>query len=156
MVLPKKKPVTTQELRKFGLQIGGIFLAIALFVLWHKGAGHKVFMVTGLLGVYLVGFGAALPDSLAGFHRFWLKLADLLGRYVGHYVGMAFFSLLYWILFAPVAVIMRIVGFDPLGIRKHKHASTYWHPRKAALSSDHYERQFSIERQTDEQKVDSH
>ncbi|MBK7497008.1 MAG: hypothetical protein IPI28_17035 [Candidatus Omnitrophica bacterium] len=115
MVLPKKKPVTTQELRKFGLQIGGIFLAIALFVLWRKGAGHKVFMVTGLLGVYLVGFGAALPDSLAGFHRFWLKLADLLGRYVGHYVGMAFFSLLYWILFAPVAVIMRIVGFDPLG-----------------------------------------
>lgn len=36
MVLPKKKPVTTQELRKFGLQIGGIFLAIALFVLWRK------------------------------------------------------------------------------------------------------------------------
>lgn len=156
MVLPKNKPVTTRELRKFGLQIGGIFLAIATFVLWRKGPGHLVFILSSVLGVYLVGFGAIQPDLLAGFHRFWLKLADFLGRYVGHYVGMLFFSVLYWILFAPVALIMRIVGFDPLGLRKHKRASTYWNPRTAALSSDHYERQFSIERQTDEQKVDSH
>lgn len=146
----KRNPPTIQELRKFGLQIGGIFLALSALFLWRKGSGSLMFMITAILGTYLVVFGAVKPGFLAGFNRFWWKLSEFLGRYVGHYVGLAFFSILYWILFAPVAVIMRIVGFDPLGLRRHKTAPTYWHERPWPLSSDHYEHQFSIEKRDHE------
>jgi hypothetical protein len=145
MPTPNRNPSTPQELRKFGYQIGGIFLALSALFLWRKGVGILC-VVTALLGTYLVVFGALKPELLAGFNRFWWKLSDFLGRYVGHYVGLAFFTILYWILFAPVAVIMRIVGFDPLGLRRHRNAASYWHERPAPLSSDHYEHQFSIEK----------
>ncbi len=150
MLTPKRKPSTPRELRKFGYQIGGIFLAISALFLWRKGTGSYTFMVTAVLGAYLVIFGAVRPEMLAGFNRFWWKLSDFLGRYIGHYVGLAFFSILYWILFTPVSVIMRLVGFDPLGLRRHKNASSYWHERPWPLSSDHYEHQFSIEKRDHE------
>lgn len=143
-------PSTPQELRRFGYQTGGIFLVIAALFLWRKGLGNPVFVVTAALGAYLVLFALARPELLTGFSRFWWKLSDFLGRYVGHYVGLAFFTILYWILFAPVAIIMRIVGFDPLGLRRHKSASSYWHERPWPLSSDHYEHQFSIEKRDHE------
>ncbi len=149
MLPPNRTPSTPQELRKFGLQIGGIFLTLSALYLWRKGTGI-ISMATALLGAYLVVLGALKPDLLAGFNRFWWKLSGFLARYVGHYVGLGFFTILYWILFAPVAVIMRIVGFDPLGLRRHKTAPTYWHERPWPLSSDHYEHQFSIEKRDHE------
>ncbi len=146
----KRTPPTIQELRKFGYQTGGIFLAISALFLWRKGTGSYTFMVTAVLGAYLIIFGLVKPAFLAGFNRFWWKLADFLGRYVGHYVGLVFFTILYWILFAPVAGIMRLVGFDPLGLHRHKNAASYWHKRHWPLSSDHYEHQFSIEKRDHE------
>jgi hypothetical protein len=153
------KPLSPQELRKFGYQIGGIFLVFGLIFAYSHFVRHKgptAMAVCLALGTYLLVSASAAPASLAGFHRFWTKLSELLANYVGHYVGMAFFTLLYWILFAPVALIMKIVGFDPLGTRKHRKAATYWHNRSTPLSSDHYERQFSIEKKDHEQEIDSH
>lgn len=141
---------TPAELRKFGFQIGGIFLAVCLLFTWRKGWTHPVALVAGALGVYLVAFAAIRPSLLAGFNRYWWKLSGFLAKYVGHYVGMVFFTLIYWVLFTPVALIMRIVGFDPLGVRRHRKASTYWHERPHPLSSDHYERQFSVEKRDHE------
>jgi hypothetical protein len=148
-----RQPATPEELRKFGCQIGGIFLVLGLVFLYSylfREKGPLLMVICLGLGVYLVSFAVISPAMLAGFNRFWWKLSDFLGRYVGHYVGMAFFTLLYWILFAPVALIMRVVGFDPLGMRSHRKAATYWHDRPRALSSDHYERQFSVEKKDHE------
>jgi hypothetical protein len=57
---------------------------------------------------------------------------------------MAAFALIYWLLFTPGSLIGRLVGFDPLGLRKHGKADTYWHDRKFPLSSTHYEKQFAF------------
>lgn len=145
MAKHKTGPPSIQELRSFGRTIGLIFAALAGIYFWRKGLSHFLTIIFAGLGGYLVIFSVVAPAMLTGFHRFWWKLAEFLGKYVGHYVGMAFFTLMYWVLFAPVAIIFRLVGFDPLGLNRFKKADTYWHARPTALSSKHYEKQFAVE-----------
>lgn len=150
---PQKPILSSHELKKFGWTIGGIFLVLG-GLLWLsffiRGAVHSG-VIAGLftpLGALLVILGSipSLRESglMLAIHRGWMALAAFLGKYVGHYVGMAVFTLIYWILFTPVSFIARMVGFDPLGLRKHRQADTYWRPREAALSSRHYEKQFDL------------
>jgi hypothetical protein len=144
---------TSQELKKFGWTIGGIFLTLGILLLVaylirgraHSGVFSALFIPLGALLIFL-GSVPGLRESglMLAIHRGWMALAAFLGKYVGHYVGMAVFTVIYWILFTPVSLIARLVGFDPLGLRKHRKADTYWRPREAALSSRHYEKQFDL------------
>jgi len=133
----EQQPATTAELRKFGLTIGGIFLVLTL-VLFFRGR-TPVMAAAGVLAVYLLSFAIADPDKLAGFHRGWWK-----GTFVvGHYMGVFWFSVIYWILFTPAAFAAGLFGFDPLGTKRFRKADSYWHDRPTALSSDHYEKQYA-------------
>jgi len=145
---------TPAELRRFGYQIGCIFLlfaAIFAYTWIFKQRNLYLLIPFGAIGVYLVGFAAIRPQWLSGFNRFWIALAGFLARYVGHYIGMALFTLIYLIMFAPVALVIRLIHFDPLGTRKHGKVSSYWHARESALTSDHYERQFSVEQRKEDE-----
>jgi hypothetical protein len=144
---------TSQELKKFGWTIGGIFLVLGLLLLLSflaKGKTHS-----GIVAVLFLSFGALLvllgsvpglreSGAMRVIHRGWMGFAAFLGKYVGHYVGLAVFTLIYWILFTPVSLVARLVGFDPLGLRSHRKVDSYWRPREGALSSDHYEKQFDL------------
>ena len=144
---------TSQELKKFGWTIGGIFLVLGILLLvsflirgkTHSGIFSALFIPFGAL-LILLGTVPGLRNSglMRVIHRGWMGLAAFLGKYIGHYVGIAVFALIYWILFTPVSLVARLVGFDPLGLRKHRKVDSYWRPREAALSSDHYEKQFDL------------
>jgi len=154
---PAYTPPTPQELKKFGFTVGGIFCFLGLvfltFFLLH--GGHRIKTTVFLsIGVFLILMSAIPPlrtsALMFAIHKGWLKLAAFLAKYVGRYVGLAIFSILYFLVFFPFGGIARLFGFDPLGIRKHRHSESYWHPRERALNSDHYERQFPMETPEDE------
>jgi hypothetical protein len=137
MNLPPIPEATPKELRKFGWTVGGVFLVLTGFLVWRD---HPILStVTGVLSAYLLIFGTLAPTWLEAFHNKWWKGA----LFIGHYMGMVAFTIIYVVLFTPVSLIARVVGFDPLGLRTHRKAESYWHTREGALSSDHYEYQFA-------------
>jgi hypothetical protein len=93
-------------------------------LLWALG------LVVGLSG--LVSPTLARPVYLA-----WMGLAFPIGWLTSH----LFLGVVYLGLFTPLALLFRIIGRDPLQLRKRR-ASTYWIDRRDRPSSRRYFQQF--------------
>jgi hypothetical protein len=103
--------VSTAELRRFGLTVGGALVALGLVSWWR---GHTVApRVLGALGGFLVVLGALAPGLLAPVQRFWMGPVLRVTARVGDVVSRAFLILLFFLVFAPIGAVMRRVR-DPL------------------------------------------
>ena len=115
------------KLRKFGFTVGGIFTALAiLFLLRHKQ--HAPFYVSAISGPGLLAGALVWPRALAPVERGWSLFAHALG-WVNTRILLA---VVFFIVLAPVALVMRAVGKDPLERRRDRRRPTYWRPRDPA------------------------
>jgi hypothetical protein len=107
--------------RAFGLTVGGILLAIALWRSWAHDLG-SVEVALGLVGIGLVGLGAIAPTLLAPLNRLWIRLGLLLGKVVSPIaLGVIYFTTI-----VPIGLLLRAFGKDPLHLRTDPHARSYW------------------------------
>ena len=116
------------------LIIMGIFTAIAL---WR---GHLI--VAAALGAYAlinILMAAAWPRGFHAHARFWA----VLGRGGAAVVGTVLLAVLYFVLFTPAALVLRLVGRRPLELRFRTDEPTYWLdvPEKERTEAE-YKRQF--------------
>jgi len=109
------------EGRKFGLSVGFAFLLIGSVIWWR---GHvTVASVFGLLGAPLVLAGLILPGRLGPVYRAWMGFALLLSKVTTPiFMGITFFLVI-----GPVALIMRLLGKNPM-VRREDDGS-FWIPR---------------------------
>ena len=80
--------------------------------------------------VIALGFAAAAvvrPNVFAQANALWFRLGLLLGRIITPVV----MSLVFFVGVVPTASVMRLVGKDPLRLKRAPNASTYWIPRQA-------------------------
>lgn len=116
--------------RGFGLTVGGILLLIAAvraLLHWSGVAGIGWFeLVLGAVGVALIGFGLVLPGSLGGLHRAWIKLGLVLFKVVNPVV----LGVIYVTTVVPIGVVMRLLGHDPLKLKRDPKAESYWVERE--------------------------
>ena len=114
-------PFTARDGRKFGLQVGAAFLALAAFAWWrgHQKSG-PVFAVVG--GLLLLG-GLVLPAGLGPVYRAWMRLAHAISKVTTPIV----LGIIYFLVLTPVAWIMRAVGHRPLV--HPKSATSVWMAR---------------------------
>ena len=127
-----------KDLRKFGVMVGGILLLIGLFLLWR--GYHKPIQV-GLwtIGGILVVFGAIAPTLLRPIYVGWMKFAFILGWVNSRII----LSLIFYLLFTPIGLIMRLFGRDALDRRMSGKSDSYWVKREPITSvKEHSERQF--------------
>jgi len=119
--------IDTKKLRKFGFTVGGVFTAFAiLFVLRHKH--HVPFYVSAVAGPTLLAGALVFPRALAPVERGWSLLAHALG-WINTRILLAF---VFFVVLAPIALFMRIIGKDPLERRRDRSRSTYWRTREPA------------------------
>lgn len=119
--------IDTKKLRKFGLTVGGIFTVLAvLFVLRHKH--HVPYYVSIVAGPTLLAGGLLWPRALAPVERGWSMLAHALG-FINTRILLAF---VFFVVLAPIALIMRVIGKDPLERRRDRSRPTYWRTREPA------------------------
>jgi hypothetical protein len=123
--------------RRFGLTVGGVFLALGLFFLWrdHATAGT----VLAALGGTLVLGGLFVPRWLGPVERGWMAVAEILGAFWARVIlGFA-----YYVVFTPVGLIMRLAGRDPLD-RRLRSDESYWkkRPTEPPPSRERYARQY--------------
>jgi hypothetical protein len=108
--------------RSFGLVFAVVFLLIGLWPLirgamplWWAIAVAALFGMVAMLR----------PSLLAGLNRQWLKLGLLLGRIVSPIaLGVLFYGV-----FVPIGLVLRLAGKDPLRLKRDPGAASYWRPR---------------------------
>ena len=117
----------TAKLRKFGLTVGGVFTALlVIFVLRHKH--HVPFYVSAVAGPSLLVGALVYPRALAPVERVWSLLAHALG-WINTRILLA---VVFFVVLAPIALVMRAIGKDPLDRRRDRRLPTYWRTRDPA------------------------
>ena len=122
------------EGRKFGVVVGGAFLLISA-ILWWRGRAAAPYLAG--LGGTLVLAGLLVPTLLGPVNRAWMGLAHLLSKVT----TPIFMGVIYFVIFTPVAIGMRIFGRRSLVHPLHD--GTYWIERDSvAPEPSRMKRQF--------------
>ncbi|HST31185.1 MAG TPA: SxtJ family membrane protein [Chthoniobacterales bacterium] len=132
----RKLKTGPRDLRKFGLMVGGVFVAIGILMLVRHRLSYP-FMVW--IGAALIAFGAVWPRGLKYIYLAWMTLAFTLGFVMSNVILV----LLFFLLVTPIGLLARLFGKDFLGRKWDKQAESYWIqcPRETR-SAESYERQF--------------
>lgn len=125
----KKVQTDEKSLRKFGVLVGAIFIAIAFF-------SERDLLWVGWLGVLLVVFGVFRAQVLLFPYRAWMMLAVAMGFFMSRILLVV----LYYFAILPIGILKRIFGDDPLGRSSKKEGKTYWTaPEKGVFSKEDFE-----------------
>lgn len=124
------------ELRRFALTTGAIVTVLfGLAFPWLLGVRMPAW--PWVVGGTLVLWGIVAAPSLRPVYRGWMRFGQLLNRIVSPVVlGVLFFGI-----FTPVALVLRIIGRDAMARRFDAGATTY-RIASARPPKEHVERPF--------------
>ena len=117
--LSREQRVEASSDRAFGLVFAAVFLIVAAWPLFFGGAPR--WWAVALAALFaLIAF--VRPASLAPLNRLWLKFGLLLGKVVSPIaLGILFYGVL-----APIGLVMRLAGKDPLRQKSNRSGDSYW------------------------------
>lgn len=121
--LSRKHDVKGGSDRSFGVVFTILF---ALLAFWPRVHGRPIRLGWAIAAGAVLAITLGRAALLAPFNRAWTKLAVLLNRIVSPIVS----ALIFYVVFTPVAMILRWSGKDPLRLRLDGKAETYWIKRE--------------------------
>ncbi|OAI56735.1 hypothetical protein AYO49_00470 [Verrucomicrobiaceae bacterium SCGC AG-212-N21] len=136
------KPNAT-ELRKFAISLLIGFPCIAVFfflVRWvTSGAmpGLKFFLMLGGIGAAVGVVCLLVPVIARPLYYVWYAVTACIGIVMANLL----FALLYYGLFAPLGLFMRLRGRDALKLNWQR-GTSHWHAAPTAPPAEHYLRQY--------------
>jgi hypothetical protein len=124
------------DYRKMGVSFGILLLLIAGYC-FNKDYSASLYI--GQLGVVLLLSGLLFPSLLKPFYNGWMALA----LSIGYIMSRILLSLIFFLIFTPVGLVMRLLSKDPLSEKYDHSASSYWIKReKQDFDPKEAERQF--------------
>ncbi len=124
-----------KTLKEFGMTMGVAFLVISGLLLLRKkytGATYSLLVSS----VFFI-MGLALPVLLKPAYIVWMRLAFILG-WVNTRIILI---ILFYLIFTPIGLIMRLFRIDLL--ERRKEAGSYWKKKeKVEFDPLNYERRF--------------
>ena len=127
-----KKNLQLPSNRNFGLFFSIIFSIISFYFYLKDNFPIAFLFIFIALIFFIVVF--TKPKLLRPLNRMWMKLGTFLGRIVSPLIlGLIFFSI-----FTPVGIIMRLLSRDELLLR-FKNKKSYW---QNPLTKDSLEKNF--------------
>lgn len=107
-------------LRHFAFSTGAI-VAVLFGLIFPWLLEFSVPLWPWVVAGVLIAWGLVAPDSLRPLYRAWMRFGLLLSRVTTPLVlGIVFF-----LIFAPMAFAMRLIGRDPLARKLDKEAESY-------------------------------
>jgi hypothetical protein len=128
--------MTPQELRKFGV-ITGILIILLVGTLLPWIWGQQILewqKVTGTIGSVFIMWGLIHPSSLIFVYKPWMTVAEKIGWFNTRII----MALIFYVMFVPLGLIMRVAGYDPLKIKLSPSDDSY-RILKESQSKDHME-----------------
>ena len=127
--------VTLPSNKKFGSFFAFIFGLAALY--FYVNAAMSLACSMAFASAVFVVVTIVKADVLLPLNKLWMRFGLLLGMLVSPIVlGVIFFMM-----FTPIAVLMRMSGRDELRL-KFKNKASHWISRSAPIQSDSFKYQF--------------
>ena len=123
-------------LKKFGIVMGIGFLVITL-ILFIKEKQNLLPLISLSLLFFICSL--TFPLVLKPIYLFWMKLAFILGWFNTRLL----LSIVYFAVFTPIGIIMKLFKVDPLNRKIEKEKDSYWIKKESKdFNSSDYEKQF--------------
>ncbi len=132
----EKLNLNKDNLKKFGITMSIAFLVLTLLIfIRHK---HGIWPTSIISGLFLA-IGLIAPAYLKPVYIFWMRFAYLLGWVNTRLI----LTVIFYLVFTPVGIFMRLLGKDPLDRALDKKTASYWKEKeKKEFSPLNYTRQF--------------
>lgn len=117
------QPIKTSSDRAFGLVFTAFFLFVGLWPLLH-GQAWRLWALILAAGFALVSL--TRPAWLAPLNQQWTRLGLLLHKIVNPIV----LGLIFLLSIVPISLLFRLLGKDPLRLKRKPDATSYWIPRQ--------------------------
>ena len=129
----EKLDLSKKSLRKFGMVMSGACALIAalLFIKHRQLNLPVVFISVAFFACALFAWMALKPIYIV-----WMKLASVLS-WVNTRLLLV---IIFYLVFSPLGIVMRLFGIDLLERKMDKKANSYWKKKEAVFGG--YERQF--------------
>ena len=135
--LDVNKEPTRVELRIFGA-LFALFCGLVGGLLWWKAEAVLAARIVWGVGVAGMLLYYAVPPLQRMAFRAWIRVTFPIGWTVSHVI----LGLIYYAVFTPIGVLMRLFGRDVLNRKLDRSAATYWSAHRPANSSSRYFKQF--------------
>ncbi len=121
--------------RKFGYFFTFIFFIVSTYF-YFKDI-NIAFYISGIISIIFLLIAFFKANILEPINKLWMKLGLILGKFISPIVmGVIFF-----LIFTPIGILMRLFGRDELLLRlKKKHS--YWTKRNEDTLSNSFSNQF--------------
>ena len=83
---------------------------------------HVLTLLFGIASLVFLVFALLIPQALAPLNWVWTKFGLLLHKLVSPVV----LGVLFFLVFTPIGIIIRLFGSDPLRLRFDSQAPSYW------------------------------
>ena len=111
--------------RSFGIIFFIVFLLISV---WPIMDGQELRVWSLIISLIFLILGILNSKILTPFNLAWIKLGEILGRFIAPVV----MAVIYFLIVTPIGLLMRIIGKDLLNI-KFSQNSSYWIKREKNL-----------------------
>lgn len=114
--------------QKFGFFISFLLFLASVFCVYQDEKFIAIFFVFTV--IILLAISIWIPQCLLPLNKLWMQFGFVLGMIVSPII-MAF---IFFLIFSPTAIIMRLFGRDELRI-KLKKSESFWKDRKVPPTS---------------------
>lgn len=122
--------------RVFGLIFSGIFCVIAVFPLLMGGGLRQ--WALGVAAAWAVP-AIVFPSILAPLNRLWAQFGQLMHTIINPLL----MGLIFFLTVVPTAIVLKLMGKDPMRRQYDTKASSYWIIREdSRLTKDSFDNQF--------------
>ncbi len=138
MILKELKEIKSskKDLRNFGLLVGGVLFALGALLWWYDSPAHPYLL--GIGGVLFV-LGILFPKVLTPLQKVWMGIAVVMGFFMTRLI----LSILYYVVFTVIGLLLRLVGKKVLGGGVDKSATSYWNRwEEKEFNKEDLEKQF--------------
>ena len=122
-----------EEIRKFGFLIGGVLIAVSIFMLWKALSYYQLVFIIGAIFIIL---GFFIPMVLKPIYIIWMTFATILGWIMTRVI----LAVLFYLIVTPIGLIARIFGVNFLDLSWNDNVKSYWNTRDKKVSD--IEKQF--------------
>jgi len=124
------------NLRKFGITMGMVFLVIASLIFVKR---HHIAVSISVISLGFFISALIIPECLKPLYCLWMRFAAVLAWINTRLILI----ILFYFVFTPMGVVMRIFNIDALDRKIDRSKGSYWKKKeKKGFSLTDYERQF--------------
>lgn len=117
-----------KKLQTFAYIWGFIFITIALYPLLKSG---EIKVWSAVISIMFISTAIIRPLLLLGFYNLWTKIGD----FIGGIISKIIMFILYFGLFTPISIVLKLLGKDLLDKKVEKSRNSYWIERKTQPQS---------------------